>query len=122
MLLHPLRKFRFVSHSFARRSAIGPWRDSNIICRLSRNDALTLLGLNDDYTLLQVKKAYRLKIKLLHPDLGTEQSCEKKTVDLNLAYEVACKGKRNGMRIIFDSASALERVQVLTFIITCRTR
>lgn len=87
-------KLRF-DRSFARPSALRPRRNSDIICRLGLKDSLKLLEISDDYTLAEVKKAYRQKIKQLHPDLGTDQSCEKKTVDLNLAYEVACKGKRN---------------------------
>jgi DnaJ-domain-containing protein 1 len=97
-----------LDRSFARPSALRPRRNSDIICRLGLNDALKLLEINDDCTLVEVKKAYRQKIKQLHPDLGTDQSCEKKTVDLNLAYEVACKGKGNKMNLISDLADLVE--------------
>ena len=118
-------KFRFDCRSFARPSVLRPRRNSDIVCRLGLKDALKLLEINDDCTLEEVKKAYRQKIKLLHPDLGTDQSCEKKTVDLNLAYEVACKGKRNEIYRISDIpylADVLVGNIVRVFAVNCRAQ
>lgn len=54
------------------------------------------LGLGKGASKEDIKKAYRRKAKLFHPDTSKHPSAEKKFIDLNLSYEILMDYKEGG--------------------------
>ena len=51
-------------------------------------NARKVLGLDEEATINELKKAYREKAKLYHPDNCSTKDCEEKMKELNLAYDL----------------------------------
>ena len=51
-------------------------------------DYYKILGLNRDATLAQIKKAYREKVKMYHPDAGGSKEDQDRLMEVQEAYEV----------------------------------
>lgn len=58
----------------------------------------TILGVKENATLIDIKRAYRLKAKLLHPDVNKSVNAHEQFIELNEAFEylLSYKGKRKG--------------------------
>ena len=46
-----------------------------------------ILGILPGATILEIKRAYRKKVKLYHPDISTLSDCQEKFVEITKAYE-----------------------------------
>ncbi len=68
-------------------------------------DPYKVLGVRPDSTAAEIKRAYRLKAKLLHPDVSNAESTEKFR-ELVRAYEILSDAKQ---RSIFDESFFIRR-------------
>ncbi|PVZ98059.1 hypothetical protein BB558_004061 [Smittium angustum] len=60
----------------------------NIICVSCGKDYYKVLGVSKDASLHEIKKSYKKKSKLLHPDKNKEESAHEQFIELNNAYQV----------------------------------
>lgn len=81
-------------------------------------DCYKILGVSHNATAAEIKKAYRIKAKLLHPDVRHTENSEK-FQELLRAYEILSDVRQ---RSIFDesfcTAMPLQKIQNLPLIIT----
>lgn len=55
---------------------------------MNRHDHYKILGVDSDATLEEIKRAYRRKAKMYHPDINKANDSQEKMKAINVAYDV----------------------------------